>query len=329
MKNKIKALFGVVLSLVLIYFVFRNSELKIIYDYLKNISPGYIVSGILVFILGYVFKAHRWLLILKPSDKKFNFQNTYPPFFIGFAVNNILPLRLGEVVRGVLFSKNTNSSISFSFSSIFLDRVLDGFTLVILLAGAILLMPVEDWTKRLLIISGAVFLTGLLISYLLVRNKNFKFSGIIKHNSPVIKRIDLEIVNIRDSFEILRNLRQFLLVLLFSLVVWILEAFMYYLFAKGMQINITFIESMLVMTVINFGILLPSSPAYIGTFEFFCIKSLSLFGIGQELSIAYAVLLHAGQFMALTLLGIISINYLGLNWKKIKIMAISPKKARI
>jgi len=89
-------------------------------------------------------------------------------------------------------------------------------------------------------------------------------------------------------------------------------------FSYAFKFNLSILDSLLVISIINFGIILPSSPGYIGTFEYFCVQSLFLFEISQEQAIAFAILFHAVQFIIMSVLGILYINIQGLSWKRFR-----------
>jgi uncharacterized membrane protein YbhN (UPF0104 family) len=49
--------------------------------------------------------------------------------------------------------------------------------------------------------------------------------------------------------------------------------------------------------------MIPSSPGYVGTFEFFCMISLGVFGIDKSLVASYSVLVHLSQYLPITVFG--------------------------
>ncbi|MFQ6000262.1 MAG: lysylphosphatidylglycerol synthase domain-containing protein, partial [Anaerolineae bacterium] len=65
------------------------------------------------------------------------------------------------------------------------------------------------------------------------------------------------------------------------------------------------VASLFVMVVVNLGILIPSSPGYIGTFHFFAMSALAVFGAPRETALSYAVVSHAMQYLLVTGLGLL------------------------
>jgi len=66
-----------------------------------------------------------------------------------------------------------------------------------------------------------------------------------------------------------------------------------------------FYGPLMVVAIVNLGIMVPSSPGFVGPFEWFCINTLMLFGVTREIGASYTILLHAAQFIPITLAGLI------------------------
>jgi uncharacterized protein (TIRG00374 family) len=318
MHKRVTGLIGIIISVIFIVYIAREIETKNFYSTLKNVNGVYILSGVAAFIAGYFLKAYRWLLIVREHSKIFTAGNTFPPFFIGFASNNILPLRMGEVVRASLLSLNTQSSIVFSFSSIFLDRILDGLALLILILSASFILSLSDWVMNITYTASIVFILSFLLLLFVSFSTHLKLFRVTENSGKILRTIYTLLNNVRNSLKILRSPYKFLAVLLFSVIVWFFESTMYYSFASAMNLDVTFIESVIIMVILNFGILIPSAPAYIGTFEFFCIKSMQLFGIAESSALTYSVFLHTAQFISINILGIIYLNMSGLKWDQFR-----------
>ncbi len=63
----------------------------------------------------------------------------------------------------------------------------------------------------------------------------------------------------------------------------------------------------------KFGSYDPSAPGYIGTFQFVCVKGLSLFNISKDIGFSFSILFHSLWYIPTTVIGIISMYLLGQN----------------
>jgi uncharacterized membrane protein YbhN (UPF0104 family) len=90
-----------------------------------------------------------------------------------------------------------------------------------------------------------------------------------------------------------------------SLVIWSCEGMMFVVLAMAMHLNHPFEVGFLTLAVVNLGILLPSAPGYIGIFQIAAVSAFMVLGHSQAEGLAFGVLVHAAQFIPLTLLGLI------------------------
>lgn len=122
-------------------------------------------------------------------------------------------------------------------------------------------------------------------------------------------KITLRIIKILESFiaglNVLEKPKYILLVIIHSFLVWIASGITIYLTLLAFNINLPLYVSFFVLVVTSLGIAIPSSPGFIGTYHFFCIASLSIFGISKELAVSYAIFFHALGYIPITLTGLI------------------------
>ena len=117
-----------------------------------------------------------------------------------------------------------------------------------------------------------------------------------------------------SSFRSARSGKTLIHVLIFSFIVWLLEGLTYYFVAQSLALNINFWQILLVLGIVNFGILIPASPGYIGTFEYFAILTLSVFGISKSLGASYAIILHIIEYLPITIYGSLVIWKMGVRF---------------
>jgi hypothetical protein len=70
---------------------------------------------------------------------------------------------------------------------------------------------------------------------------------------------------------------------------------------------------MVVSGILGLGLMIPAAPGYIGTYEFFSVAALSLFGVEKENAFAFTLLLHGWVFLTVTGLGLVSLTISGIH----------------
>jgi uncharacterized protein (TIRG00374 family) len=91
---------------------------------------------------------------------------------------------------------------------------------------------------------------------------------------------------------------------LLSIACWVIHGMYFYLIFKALDIELSFSAALVLQMVIGLGVILPAAPGYVGTFEYFTVLGLALFGIGHEPAFAYALLAHICQFIPVSAVGL-------------------------
>ena len=130
-QHPIKLFVSFLVSIIFLYFAFRGLEWSQFIHSLSQINIYYIVIAGLLLIFSIWVRTLRWKILLSPQkDCK-----PYPLFqalYIGYFGNNVLPLRMGEVVRAVIATKFTGIPISGTGISIVVERGIDVISFLIL-----------------------------------------------------------------------------------------------------------------------------------------------------------------------------------------------------
>jgi uncharacterized membrane protein YbhN (UPF0104 family) len=98
-----------------------------------------------------------------------------------------------------------------------------------------------------------------------------------------------------------------------SVLIWIIEGMMFWVLFFAMGLPPALIAALLAMSMVNLGVLIPSTPAHTGPFHFFCREALLLMAVttSKEMAFGYAVVVHVLQFLPVTLLGLWSMRVFG------------------
>jgi len=306
---------GILVSVFFLYLAFRKIDVEEGKKALKMANYYWLLPAVISYMFGFLIRGIRWRYLLLPM-KKCKIFNLVSTIFIGFMANNLLPLRVGELVRAYVNGKKENISKSSSLATVVVERVFDGLTLVVLLLVAFLFLgslsstqhSFPQWLKKMTYVAWALFLGVLILLYIMMRTKELTGKAIKKLfaflGEPVLKRV----VNLTTSFieglNVLRQRREILAVSFLSILVWTSEGTTFYLGAKALNLSISYPQAYLTMIVIALGLIIPSSPAFVGVYEYLCITALALFAIDKTRALSYAVLIHLFQFTLIIAFGL-------------------------
>ena len=147
---------GLLISALFIYLALRKVDLPKMWEVIKSSNLSLLALVIFISFFQFVIRAWRWGILLEPI-KKTGFLNRLHSTLIGFAANCILPARLGEFIKANYIGHTESISSSSSFGTIVVERLFDGFTLLlVLLIGLI----GTTFPAELGPISGSLRVTG-------------------------------------------------------------------------------------------------------------------------------------------------------------------------
>ena len=273
---------------------------------LRDANYVYYVPAVLVYFVAFWFRSLRWrylLLHLKPVSP----WRLYPVLTIGYLANNILPMRLGELVRAHFVGEKENISKTSSLATIGVERVFDGLTLLFLAAVVFPFLPWTDvlrtdsgdlkaWWVALSVVIVVAFVSAFVIFLVLATSpqRGRRWAGLIASLAPRGLRPKAEglIELLIEGLGALRSKRTLLIVALLSLPVWLLEAAMYYIIAISFDLDVGFDVILLVTVTSNLATAVPSSIGGIGPFEVVAKATLVAFAVDSSLAAAYAFFVH-------------------------------------
>jgi len=123
------------LALSLLVFFFKDADFAAIATSLAGANSWLVVLAITLTMVSYLVRAVRWRYLLAPVGRA-RLRICFETTVIGFMVNFLVPPgRLGELVRPYLLARREGLSATSTFATVFLERVLDLATVVLLVGG--------------------------------------------------------------------------------------------------------------------------------------------------------------------------------------------------
>jgi uncharacterized membrane protein YbhN (UPF0104 family) len=92
---------------------------------------------------------------------------------------------------------------------------------------------------------------------------------------------------------------------LLSLAAWLTWTAAALLVARSVGVELTLLEAVFVTAAINLGVAIPSSPGFVGTYQWLGVSALALFGVGKESGLAFAIVLQAVWYVPTTVVGLL------------------------
>lgn len=307
MSKYLKIGIGIAVSVFFLWLVLKDLHFGDFIEAIRTINIWWLFVGLFVWLVGYGIRGLRARILLLPV-KDISWRRSMVYVLIGFTANNTLPLRAGEFVRPYIVGAKENISKTTVFATIAAERLFDGLVIVLLTIVGASVMPTQDWMRNVIWFSGALFVVALIgfICLLYFNRQTMSVVGFFLRLFPVAVRTKLEgLLNVfTTGLEFLRNPVQLVSVVSTSFIIWLCEAAFYYMAALAFSFDITLVQAMFIMGMLNLAILIPSSPGYVGTFEYVTVAGLGLLGIGHSQAAGYALVSHIVQFFAINIPGV-------------------------
>jgi uncharacterized protein (TIRG00374 family) len=328
---------GLGFSAIFLLILVLNVDLHEISVALGEANYIYVVPAIGIYFVAAYFRSLRWQFLLSPL-RWLPVHRLYPVVIIGYMANNLLPARLGELVRSYYLAQRENVSGSSALATIAVERIYDGLALLALavLSGPILLLlgvfdsASEGYrTTAIAVTVGmvAIFLTVLVVLTLATLPGFMQVVAVALKAVPerFRPRAGELVLRFIEGLGVLNSPRKHLWLFILSLPVWLMEAAMYLLVAYSFGID-TFFDSfwifllvtLLLTTTSNLATALPASIGGIGPFEVVAQQSLVIVGVGASIAAIYAGFLHlVALWLPVNLVGLVLLWKHNLSLKKL------------
>lgn len=311
---------GTIISVFFLYLSMRGIEWDVLWSVLRDTRASYLVPALIIGMLSHYFRAYRWKFMLL-TIKRISTNSLFVATMIGLMANNLLPARLGEFVRAYVLGQREEISRTASFATIVYERIVDVFSLLVLLWVLLLRVPGPEWLARsaLWLLAANVLLMAAMLAMERYRNVVIRF--VAWASRPLSERVRGQIHRVTegyiDGLAGMIQARTLLPIALSSMLVWGFALVAVYLCFGALAIEVPYIASVAVVVLIAMGSMIPSAPAYLGTTQYACVLSLGLFGVGKSEALAYSILFHALQFFPVTALGLYFLWKTQIRWRDI------------
>lgn len=287
--------------------------------------------GIASYLLGHVVRGMRCRLLVRRTSA-LGLMTASNIVVVGYAANNVMPARLGEFVRAGMLAERTGMPVAQSLAVTFIERVLDGLAILFLLMVGTLVGDAPGWIHDLVGLGAAVFGAATIVMLAGAHSPALVVAAASRIGNKLGPRWHDRIVSLASSIvnagACLRNPADALQLTLYSVVVWTLEAGLFVAILPVFGVAATLHAGLIAMSVTNLGILVPSTPGYIGAFHYFCSRAIMTQGVDEATALAFATLVHLAFFVPVTLWGAVAMLWYGVEVGSTAAIAREAKRSR-
>jgi len=340
--RRFKVIFGLVISLACLWWAVRgmlndpNAWPQMVSAFQRaDYRSLPLIWGILVIF--YWLKAVRWRLLLSPVGNFRPVRDLLSPIMIGFAFNNILPARIGEVIRVTLFARQQKISMTATASSVVLERLFDGIAILVYFAiGLFFVEGLDSSVKKGAMGFAAVaccIIAGALVYVIWTKPFVSLFEGILKRVPLMPERVTDKFCRLLErgaqGLAALKDVRLVIAMMVISLVKWALNGLLVLLSLWSFGLPHSVPVAFVLLGAIAFGISIPSSPGYIGVMQAIFIGVMKFFTDNQEAVFAASIYFQFTQWIPVTMTGLLCFALTGMSFKLIQSRALDQAEQAI
>ena len=315
------AVIGIVLSVIFLWLALREADLGEVWAGIREANWPLLLVAIGLATLTFPIRTLRWRYLLRLEGQTIPFVPLWHATAIGFMAVNIFPVRTGELARAYAAQSITGVRFGTAIGSIAGERLIDalilfGFLMFGLAAGgfgsdmAIAGNPVNE--KGSLI--AAISAIALLLAFLVVNRPEPWIKALAAITDRILpaswaSRVVEFARGVLGGLDALGSPKRLLGVGIWTLAVWLVGALSIHMAFLAFGIQTPFATSILLQSLLSFGVAIQLSPGFWGQWEGIAILTLTaLYGIPREIAAAFALGFHFGGFWPITLLGLWSLS---------------------
>jgi glycosyltransferase 2 family protein len=311
-----RAAAGLVVAALFLLLIARHVAWSEVRSVLATAAPWPLVVGLAALAADLAVRIARWWWMLRAAEPGLPFARCVRPFLGSLALNNTVPLRAGDLVRVVGFREALRAPAAYVLGTLVLERILDLLVLLGILSvgllGASAAFPRPFMVAAA--VAGGLGIVAILTLTLfpgLVRALLARVVGPLARGRAWGPAALAAAEQLSGSLALLRSPGLALRLVAASVLAWLLEGAVFASAAWSLHIAVPPLAPWLALGAATLATLLPGSPGYVGTFDYFGMLGLTAYGAGRAESAAFALLAHVMLWLPVTIAGFGALLFAG------------------
>ena len=296
---------AILLAAIMLYFSLRGIQWEQVWRLISRANPAYLGAGASLVTTALILRSLRWRVLLRARGEV-GVATAFWATCVGYFGNNFLPARAGELARTLLISSRSGMNSAYVLTTALMERMADAIALVVISAMALWALPAPpDWLAKASKPFGIAAVCGALGIAILPRLG--RFAHTVVHRMPLSPTLRDKLIGLLEH--ILEGLRSFhdasrlLTFLALTVVIWCVDATGTVVGAKALGVVIPLPVAFLLIAGLGLGSALPSTPGYVGIYQFVAVSVLVPFGLTHTEAIAYILFAQAVSYIVIGIWG--------------------------
>lgn len=295
---------------VLLYYSLRGIEWLRVWNIVRGARAPVVGLALAIISFSLFLRAVRWRVLLS-SAGSVPIPLAFWATSAGYLGNNLLPARAGEVVRTLIISRRSGMSKAFVLTTAFSERVVDAIVLITISAMVLLTLPEKPgWLASAARPYAVLGLSGVMAIALVpvFESSWFRLLALVPLPSRVRCQVEHALRQTLQGIRSFHDAGRLARFLLLTAVIWSLDGITTVVCAHAIGLSISLPVAFLLVAGLGLGSALPSTPGYVGIYQFVAVSVLTPFGLSRTDAIAYILLFQAMSYVIVLFWGVIGLR---------------------
>jgi hypothetical protein len=315
--RRVRTIAGWVIAAACLAWLFHDVHLGRMAGDVARIQWRWVAAAVVLDIVSYCIQGLRWALLLKPVGRV-SPASAIGAIYVGLFTNEIIPLRVGEVVRTYLMSRRLAAPFTAVLPSLVIERFFDGVWLAAGIGLTALFVPLPRSVADAGDLLGIVVLIAMVALAAIVITHASRIS-----RAPATAPVDgnpmmrftgrfaagIAAIGLTPAFWSSFALSSLLL---------ISQIFSFWFVMISYGIRIPLLAGAAVLIIEHLGTTVPNAPSNLGTYQFFTVLGLSLFGIDKTTATGFSMVVFIALTLPLWIIGLAALARSGLTLRAIR-----------
>ena len=312
--HRLTSWLGYAIAVAALVWVFHDVAIADVWKSMRQMAWGWVLPAVMLDVISYICQGWRWRLLIRPFAR-LAVARTTQAIYAGLFVNELLPARLGELVRAYLVHRWTGVGVPRVFTTMLVERLFDGIWLAIGIGLTAIWVPLpRDFILAGDILGAIVLLGTAVVLILMGRSRRAPQAGTDASTGTSAHAEGNLWRRLVNSLEAIAGSTDLVNAFAISSLILVFQGAALWMLMLGFHLHLGLAAGIAVFLIVHLGTMLPNAPGNIGTYQLFCVLALGLFGIPKPTATGFSVMAFLILTIPLWVIGAIAVARSGLGF---------------
>jgi hypothetical protein len=327
-KKYIKKLFLLAVTLIFLFFVFRNLDIYELLNVIKGFDIKYVFLLALSIIISLTFRGLCFQQLIY-NTAKIPLKELSPLCITAASLNIVLPARAGDFFRAFYVGQKYNVDKIKIFGTVIFERIIDVFTIFCFLLFGVWFYNNNEIARKLCLVAGVCIVLGIILTvialkfnktdvicnFVIAKTQKLPFKNFLHRTINMLNGVCNSFCN---GFDVINSPKHILFAVLSSIGIWAFECINYLIIIQGFGYQVHWSVSIFIISFIAMACMIPSTSIFIGPYQLAVITAFAMYNVNKETALAISFVEQAIVLITTSLIAVIFLIKNNISYKNLK-----------